>query len=75
MIRDIHHFRLLKILSQFLFSEIKENAYFNFYQTDELWIESAKEHLHVALDGELAVLRTPLHYQIYPRVLNMIGKR
>jgi diacylglycerol kinase family enzyme len=46
------------------------------FAASEIWIETpASRDLHVAIDGEVAVLRTPLHYRIRPRGLQVIVPR
>jgi diacylglycerol kinase family enzyme len=37
----------------------------------EIWIETRKRALHVALDGEVVTLRPPLHYRTWPRALHV----
>ena len=38
----------------------------------ELWVDSRRKRLAVALDGEVTVLPTPLHYQIHPSSLTVM---
>jgi len=40
--------------------------------TKEFWIAAKRDRLSVAIDGEVAALRTPLHYRCLPRALNVI---
>ena len=40
--------------------------------TNEAWVESKRKRLHVALDGEVVAMKTPLHYQILPSALQVI---
>jgi len=40
--------------------------------TDEAWVESRRSRLHVALDGEVVKMKTPLHYEALPRALRVI---
>jgi diacylglycerol kinase family enzyme len=42
---------------------------------DELWVETPKRHLHVALDGEVVTLSPPLHYQSMPKALKVVGTK
>ncbi len=48
---------------------------FEIIRTQELWIESKRPHLHVSFDGEVAKMKTPLHYRILPRALRVIVPR
>ena len=45
---------------------------FEILRTQELLIESRRPHLHVSFDGEVAKMKTPLHYRILPRALRVI---
>ncbi len=42
------------------------------HRSAELWIETRKSHLSVALDGEVVVLPTPLHYRILPNAITVM---
>ena len=45
---------------------------FEILRTQELLIESKRPYLHVSFDGEVARMKTPLHYRILPRTLRVI---
>jgi diacylglycerol kinase family enzyme len=45
---------------------------FEILRTHELSIESKRPYLHVSFDGEVARMKTPLHYKILPRALRVI---
>jgi diacylglycerol kinase family enzyme len=38
----------------------------------DIQIRTRRRHLHVARDGEVGVMRTPLHYRVRPRALRVI---
>ena len=38
----------------------------------EVWIETRRKHLNVAADGEVVVMRTPLHYRVRPGALRVL---
>lgn len=40
--------------------------------TDSITIQTRRKKLHVAFDGEVAEMRTPLHYKIVPKALKVI---
>jgi diacylglycerol kinase family enzyme len=42
------------------------------FDAEEFWIRAKKGRLHVATDGEVVNLNTPLHYRIHPRALSVI---
>jgi diacylglycerol kinase family enzyme len=42
------------------------------FDTKEFWIAAKNDRMSVAIDGEVATLRTPLHYRCLPRALNVI---
>jgi diacylglycerol kinase family enzyme len=41
----------------------------------ELWVETGKRHLYVALDGEVEMMKPPLHYRSAPGALRVIVPR
>ncbi len=45
----------------------------NAFETGECWIKSRKRYLHVATDGEVRRLATPLHYRSLPGALRVIA--
>ena len=54
------------------FGKLKQTEDFEEINTQEIVIETRRKRKLVALDGEIARLRTPLHYRIRPRVLRVI---
>jgi diacylglycerol kinase family enzyme len=50
---------------------LKQSRDFELSCQKELWIESRKRALHVALDGEIVTLRPPLHYRTWPGALQV----
>jgi diacylglycerol kinase family enzyme len=42
------------------------------FEANEFWIGANRDHLRVALDGEVATLPAPLHYRSLPKALNVI---
>jgi diacylglycerol kinase family enzyme len=38
----------------------------------EIWIETHRKRLHVAIDGEVMIMSTPLHYRVRPGALRVI---
>ncbi len=41
----------------------------------ELWVEPSQKSIRVAIDGEVSVMETPLHYLIHPKALHVIVPR
>jgi len=52
-------------------AELKQAEHFEILQATELWIETNRRRMRVAVDGEVVRLRTPLHYRILPRSLKV----
>jgi diacylglycerol kinase family enzyme len=50
---------------------LKQSRDFELSCQKELWIESRKRALRVALDGEVVSLRPPLHYRTWPGALQV----
>jgi YegS/Rv2252/BmrU family lipid kinase len=40
--------------------------------TKEIWIDTRRERLRVALDGEVTMIEPPLHYRVRPRELRVL---
>ena len=39
---------------------------------DEAWVETRHKHIRVSTDGEVARMRSPLHYRVLPQALKVI---
>jgi diacylglycerol kinase family enzyme len=53
------------------FGRLKQSRDFELSCQREIWVESRKRGLHVALDGEVVTLRPPLHYRTWPAALQV----
>jgi diacylglycerol kinase family enzyme len=56
-----------------LFGRLKQAKDFDAMCVTEVWIDSPKKHLRVALDGEVIELTPPLHYRIRPGELRVLA--
>jgi len=65
-------FGLLQIALRALFGNLRQAKDFVSLCTDEIWIETRRKQLRVAMDGEVLMLETPLHYRVRPAALNVI---
>jgi diacylglycerol kinase family enzyme len=63
---------LLRLAWRALFGGLREEQDFDALCTQEIWIETKRKRLRVATDGEVTVMRTPLHYRVRPRALRVI---
>lgn len=63
---------LLKIALRALFGNISQEKDFISFCTDEIWIETRRRRLRVAMDGEVSMMETPLHYVVRPGALRVI---
>lgn len=63
---------LFKLAFHALTNRLHQAEEFTCHALDELWIDTPKKNIHVALDGEVFTLESPLHYKIKPRSLNVI---
>lgn len=63
---------LARIFTKALFSKLTAEPYFDEYRLPEIWIDSPKKFLQLALDGETKPMRAPLHYRIRPKSLKVI---
>jgi diacylglycerol kinase family enzyme len=66
-------FRLLQMAFRALFGKLSQEKDFVSLCTKEAWIETTRKQLRVAIDGEVMMMETPLHYQIRERALRVIS--
>ena len=55
-----------------LFGRLRTAADFEVIRVDEAWIETRRRRLRISLDGEVALVNTPLHYRIRPAELRVL---
>lgn len=65
-------FRLLWFSLRSLFAKPRSSSDFDAFLTSEFWIETRHHALKVSLDGEVRILRPPLHYRTRPLALRVI---
>ncbi|HLM02415.1 MAG TPA: diacylglycerol kinase family protein [Pyrinomonadaceae bacterium] len=65
-------FGLVQMAVRALFGRLRQAKDFVSMCTDEIWIETRRKQLRVALDGEVLMLETPLHYRVRPAALRVI---
>jgi diacylglycerol kinase family enzyme len=63
---------MLRIALSALVGRLREERDFLALSTQEVWIATRHKSVLVALDGEVEVLATPLHYRVRPRALRVI---
>lgn len=60
------------LLFHTLFGRLRQWKDFEEVSTDEITIQTRRKKLHVALDGEVREMQTPLRYRILPKALKVI---
>ncbi len=63
---------LLRLALRALFGGLRQERDFTALCSREVWIETQRKTLNVALDGEVRVMDPPLHYQVRPRALRVL---
>jgi YegS/Rv2252/BmrU family lipid kinase len=63
---------LIRLALSALFGSLSKQDDFDAVCTREIWIETRHARLRVATDGEVMVMRTPLHYRARPGVLRVL---
>lgn len=64
---------LLRLAVRALFGRLRESKDFDALSAREVWIETRRpRRLRVATDGEVTIMRTPLHYRVLPRALRVV---
>ncbi|HEV8607562.1 MAG TPA: diacylglycerol kinase family protein [Tepidisphaeraceae bacterium] len=66
-------FGMLRLALRALFGRLDQAKDFDSLYLNELWIETGKRRLHVALDGEVENMSPPLHYQSVPNALKVFA--
>ncbi|HEX8180414.1 MAG TPA: diacylglycerol kinase family protein [Pyrinomonadaceae bacterium] len=64
--------RLVGLALRALFGRLRAARDFDSVCAREVWIETRRARLSVAADGEITVMRTPLHYRVRPGALTVI---
>lgn len=64
---------MFRLALRALFNRLRQDKDFNALCSREVWIDSRHKHINVSMDGEVERLQSPLHYEIWPRALNVIA--
>jgi diacylglycerol kinase family enzyme len=65
-------FGLLRLGILALLGRLQNAKEFYATLTEELWVETRRKHISVAIDGELNLMKTPLHYRTHPGALRVM---
>jgi diacylglycerol kinase family enzyme len=65
-------FELIKLFFKALFGKISDLDNFDSLCATEVWVETRRRTVRLALDGEVRRLKTPLHYRVRPGELRVI---
>jgi diacylglycerol kinase family enzyme len=71
----VGRFGVFQLSLKALLGRLNQDKDFRIESAKEIWIETKKRRLRVALDGEVQRLKPPLHYRIIPRGLKVIVPR
>jgi YegS/Rv2252/BmrU family lipid kinase len=63
---------VLRIAFGALFGQLKDMEEFDAFSTTEAVVESRRNLVRVSLDGEVRLMRSPLHYRIHPARLRVL---
>ena len=66
-------FALLRLALRAIFGRLEQSKDFESLAVDELWIETPRRALRVALDGEVTRLSPPLHFHVRPGALRVLA--
>jgi diacylglycerol kinase family enzyme len=70
--RDIGRWGLVRLAASALLGRLREAKDFDALCTKEVWIETRRTRLRVATDGEVTIMKSPLHYRVRPAALRVI---
>jgi diacylglycerol kinase family enzyme len=63
---------LLRFAWRALFGGLRNEKDFDAMCCSQVWIETRRRRLHVATDGEVGIMETPLHYKVRPGALRVV---
>ena len=63
---------MVRLALRALFNRLRQDRDFNAVCSGEVWIDTKRKRLNVAMDGEVEPMDGPLHYQIWPGALRVI---
>ena len=73
--RDIGRWGLVRLAVSAIFGRLRESKDFDALCAKEVWIETRRTRLRVATDGEVNIMRSPLHYIVRPGALRVIAPK
>ena len=73
--RDIGRWGLVRLAFSAICGRLREAKDFDALCAREVWIETRRKRLRVATDGEVTIMRSPLHYRVRPGALRVIAPR
>jgi len=65
-------FELFKLFFKAFLGKISDLDNFDSLSATEVWVETRRRRIRLALDGEVRRLKTPLHYRVRPGALRVI---
>jgi len=68
-------FGLLRLALRALLGRLRQASDFDALKVSRLRVDTGKRHLHVATDGEVSLMQTPLDYRIRPGALRVLVPR
>ncbi len=66
---------LLRLALRALFGRLSQAKDFDALTAQEILIEVRRQHMHIATDGEVNVMDTPLRYRVRPGALHVIAPK
>lgn len=63
---------VIMLVIRTIFGRLRQAKDFESINTPEIVIQTRKKRLLVAFDGEIATMRTPLHYKVIPQALKVL---
>ncbi len=72
MARRTGRLGILRFALRAFAGKLQNEKDFDALRTEEVYIETKRTRVHVAIDGEVAVMPTPLHYRVRPGALRVL---
>jgi diacylglycerol kinase family enzyme len=73
MTTDTSRVELIRLALRALFGGLRQEKDFLALCTKEIWINTKRKRVRVALDGEVTVIEPPLHFLVRPGALRVLA--
>ena len=73
--RETDRLKLIWLTLGALMGRLQQNKDYDKILSEDLWVRSRRQTVHVSIDGEVIRLAPPLHYRMRPKALRVLVPR